>query len=227
MDKKTKKAVGYVRVSTADQAKEGCSLEMQKQKIQEYAALKNLDLVEIKCDEGISAKNIVGRPAFQSALKMVMSGDVDALVVWKLDRAFRSTKDALTVSERINKKKKVLHSITESLDTSTALGEFFFTILASLAQLERGLIGERTKAALDSKRSRGEKLGGTVPYGFYVRDGLLVDNWEEQEVVGLMRDYRAEGLSIRKIVSRLSEDGHRGRNGKPFNPKLVHRIVNE
>jgi DNA invertase Pin-like site-specific DNA recombinase len=222
-----KKAVGYIRVSTMEQVRDGCSLEMQKQKIQMYVDLKDLELVGIKSDEGISAKNITGRPGFQEALRMVFAGEADALIVWKIDRAFRSTKDALNVSERLTKKKKELHSITESIDTSSAFGEFSFTLLAAQGQLERRLIGERTKAALDSKRDRGEKLGGNVPYGFFVHNGMLRDNEEEQEVVGLMKRYHIQGLSIRKIVAQLEADGYVGRNGKPFNPKLVHKIVNE
>jgi site-specific DNA recombinase len=94
------KAIGYVRVSTGEQAQEGVSLEMQAAKIRAYWELNDLTLTEIIEDAGISTKNMTGRPGFQKALAIVFSGKADALVVYKLDRAFRSTRGiALRLSE--------------------------------------------------------------------------------------------------------------------------------
>ncbi|NOQ19220.1 MAG: hypothetical protein GQ571_04530 [Desulfobacterales bacterium] len=89
-----KKAIGYVRVSTDDQAKEGVSLENQEAKIRSYCDLKDLELLEIIEDAGISAKNL-RRPGAQKVIEMAQKKMVDAVVVYKLDRMFRSTVDAL------------------------------------------------------------------------------------------------------------------------------------
>jgi site-specific DNA recombinase len=161
-------ALGHIRVSTGEQAQEGISLEMQAAKIRAYCELNDLALTEIIEDAGISAKNMTGRPGFQKALAAVFSGQADELVVYKLDRAFRSTRDALDVAEALNKKAKGLHSITEKLDTTSAIGEFFFTLMASLAQMERKLIGERTAAALarsgrTAKRPEDNALTDSAP----------------------------------------------------------------
>ena len=219
------RVIGYIRVSTEDQVKEGVSLDMQVEKIKAYCLLNELELVDIRSDDGISAKDITGRPGFQDVLASVMSGQADGLVVWKLDRAFRSTTDALSVAERLNKKGKSLHSITEKLDTTTAIGEFFFTLMASLAQMERRLVGERTRAAMALKRDRGERISGHAPYG-YAHDGDSVVPVEaEQANISLIKRLRSEGRPILKIVETLEQMGIHARTGKPMSTALIHGIL--
>ena len=168
--------IGYVRVSTEDQAKEGVSLDNQKSKIEAYCQLKDLELSEIVEDAGISAKNLK-RPGVQKVLRMARKKQVDAIVVYKLDRIFRSTVDALETTKMFDKWGVSFHSIEETLDTQSAMGRFFFTLTAALAEMERRIIGERTKAALSHKRSRNEKTGGNVPYGYDLTPaGILIEN---------------------------------------------------
>ena len=219
------RVVGYVRVSSLDQAFEGISLGMQIEKIKAYAALNEMLLVDIKQDAAISAKNIHGRPGFQDALSMVMGRHADALLVWKLDRAFRSTKDALSIAEKLNKRGKGLHSITEKLDTSSAIGEFFFTLMASLAQMERRLVGERTKAALDTKRERMEKLGGKVPYGYRVEGGQLIEVPEEQAIIVEVKRLRDAGATLRVIQIKLMGRGMVSRSGGELGLSTLHKII--
>lgn len=222
------KAVGYRRVSSEEQSKEGVSLDMQAAKIRAYCELNDLDLVAIKEDAGISAKNITGRPGFQEALNMVYSGEADALVVWKLDRAFRSTQDALCVAEKLNKQGKALVSICEKLDTTSAIGEFFFTLMASLAQMERRLIGERTAAALQSKKAKGERVG-EIPFGFRLADdGIhLEDDPTEQEIIEKIRALKAKRHSFRQIAEELNRDGYVTKKGKTWTHKQVSRVLKE
>ena len=152
-------AIGYVRVSTEDQAKEGVSLDNQKSKIEAYCQLKDLELSEIVEDAGISAKNLK-RPGVQKVLRMARKKKIDAIVVYKLDRIFRSTVDALETTKMFDKWGVSFHSIEETLDTQSAMGRFFFTLTAALAEMERRIIGERTKAALAHKRAKRESTGG-------------------------------------------------------------------
>ena len=219
------RAVAYVRVSTEEQSREGVSLEMQRSKVKAYCELNDLDLVAILEDAGISAKNISGRPGFQQALDMLYSNQADALVVWKLDRAFRSTQDALTVAERLNKQGKALVSICEKLDTTSAIGEFFFTLMASLAQMERRLIGERTAAALQSKKSRGERVG-EIPYGYCLADdGVhLVPCDDEQKIISRIYSLKDDGCSFRAIAQRLNDDGHPTKKGGAWSHVQVSMI---
>jgi DNA invertase Pin-like site-specific DNA recombinase len=194
-------AIGYVRVSTEDQAKEGVSLDNQKAKIEAYCHLKDLELTEVVEDAGISAKNL-RRPGVQKVLRMARKKQVDAIVVYKLDRIFRSTVDALETTKMFDKWGVSFHSIEETLDTQSAMGRFFFTLTAALAEMERRIIGERTKVALLHKRSRQEKTGGDIPFGYDLTPaGLLIKNHTEQKVIRLIR--------------RLHQLNSKGRDTKP------------
>ncbi len=220
------RAIGYARVSTDEQSRDGVSLEMQVSKIKAYCELNDLELVGIREDAGISAKNIKGRPRFQKALEMVYSGKAEALVVWKLDRAFRSTQDALSVAERLNKQGKALMSISEKLDTTSAIGEFFFTLMASLAQMERRLIGERTSAALQTKRAKGERVG-EIPFGYSLApDGKsLVEHQEEQRALRLIHLLREDGRSLRAISDELNRQGITAKKGGAWTHGQVQSVL--
>lgn len=209
------KGVGYVRVSTEDQAKEGVSLENQKSKIRTYAELKEIALVSIIEDAGISAKNL-NRPGVQKVLKMARRKEVDAVIVYKLDRIFRSTIDALETTKNFDRWGVAFHSIHETLDTQSAMGRFFFTLTAALAEMERRLIGERTAAALRHMRANGQKTGGLVPFGYYLdEDGRnLKENTAEQEVLFFIKQLQQRGNSLRSICRQLKAKGYLTKTGK-------------
>lgn len=219
-------AVGYIRVSTEDQAKEGVSLDNQRSKIEAYSQLKDLELLEIIEDAGISAKNLK-RPGVQKVLKLARTKKIDAVVVYKLDRIFRSTVDALETTKMFEKWGVSFHSISESLDTQSAMGRFFFTLTAALAEMERNIIGERTKAALAHKRKNNQKTGGDIPYGYDLSTaGLLIKNTDEQKVIKLMRNLNKNGYSLRKICSEIELTGYLTKRGNnKWHPKTVSRLL--
>jgi len=217
--------VGYVRVSTEDQAKEGVSLDNHESKIKAYCHLKDLELREVIEDAGISAKNL-RRPGVQKVLRLARRKEIDAVVVYKLDRIFRSTVDALETTKAFDKWGVSFHSIEETLDTTSAMGRFFFTLTAALAEMERRLIGERTKAALAHKRSNGEKTGGDIPFGYDLAHGLLAKNDEEQGVILIIRRLHGEGLSLRRICSELQREGHKTKRGNAvWHPETIAHII--
>ena len=220
------KAVGYIRVSTEDQT-QGVSLENQKAKIKAYADLKDLQLIGIIEDAGISAKNL-NRPGVQEVLKMARKKKVEAVIVYKLDRMFRSTIDALETTKMFDRWNIAFHSIQETLDTQSAMGRFFFTLTAALAEMERGIIGERTKAALKHKRLNGEKTGGDIPFGYSLGiDGqTLMEDREEQEVIRVMMDLKGKGCSLRSIGEELQRRGYLTKTGKTtWHPQSIARIL--
>jgi site-specific DNA recombinase len=219
-----KKAVGYVRVSTEEQSREGVSLEMQAAKIRQYAELNDLALVEVIEDAGISGKSIKARPGIQSVLDMVKGRQVEAVICYKLDRLARNTIECLEMAKIMDKAGVALHSISEKLDTQSALGRFFFTLIASLAEMERGIISERTAAALAQKRSNGEKTGGSVPYGYRAETGRLIPEPNEQRAIRRIRELRAEGYSYQRIADALSKEGIFTRKGTPFRETQIIRI---
>lgn len=218
------KAIGYIRVSTEDQAAHGISLDAQRAKIEAYALTKDLELVGIVEDAGISAKNLK-RPGVQKVLNMAKHKEIDAIIIVKLDRMFRCTVDALNTAQEFDRRGIALHSIHESLDTQSAMGKFFFTLTAALAEMERGLIGERTRVALSRKRERGEKTGGHIPYGYDAREGVLVENQQEMEVISRIKQLRASGLSFQRVADTLNADGILTKKGCAWKAMQITRLL--
>ena len=136
-------AIGYIRVSTVGQAVEGVSLEAQRDKITAWCAANDAELAGVFVDAGISGKRSDNRPQLQAALEAVSAGSV--LVVYSLSRLARSTKDTISISERIEKSGADLVSINEKLDTSSAAGKMLFRLMAVLAEFESDQISERTR----------------------------------------------------------------------------------
>ncbi len=219
------KAIGYIRVSTEEQARGGVSLDMQRSKIEAYSALEEMELVEIIADEGLSGCSIKGRPGVQKVLEMVREKRVDAVIIYKLDRLARKTMEALEIAQLMDRKGVGLHSITERLDTQSALGRFFFVLLASLAEMERELIGERIRAAMQRKREKGESCSGNAPYGFHICDGMLVSDEHERGVIDRIHSLRVAGHTVHQIATILDRDGVRNRQGRPFGKSQVHVIA--
>ena len=219
-------AVGYVRVSIEDQAKEGVSTDNQKSKIKAYCQLKDLELRAVIEDAGISAKNL-RRPGVQKVLKLARRREVDAVVVYKLDPIFRSTVDPLETTKAFDKWGVSFHSIQETLDTRSAMGRFFFTLTAALAEMERRLIGERTKAALAHKRSKSEKTGNAIPYGYDLTPaGILIKNDGEQEAIRLIGRLDRDGYSLRRICRELEKEKYLTKRGNPhWHPETIAHII--
>jgi len=224
--KKTKlKAYGYIRVSTEEQAIEGVSLDAQVDKIQTYAKLKDLDLVEIIRDEGLSGKDLA-RPGLQQLLEMVKGKEADSIIVYKLDRLTRNTSDLLHLVEDVFKKGNTrFYSISEEIDTSTAMGKFFLTIMGAMAQMEREVISERVKSALHYKKQQGHSLG-LVPYGFQRIDGILSKQSDEQNILRRIKRWRKEGLGYKKIADRLNQKEIKPRRKKAkWHASTIHHIL--
>lgn len=140
-----KKMIGYARVSTAEQ-----NLALQ------VSALKAAGCEEILEDAGVSGANS-SRPALDQALERLKEGDT--LVVWRLDRLGRSLKHLIEFNEMLDAKGCFFESLTEKIDTSTAMGEFVFHILGAVAQLEREIIRERTLAGMAEAAKEGRLPG--------------------------------------------------------------------
>lgn len=216
------KAIGYVRVSTATQADEGVSLSMQADKIRAWASLNDAELVEVFTDEGLSAKS-ADRPALQAAL-VTAKREKAALVVYSLSRFSRSTRDTLELVRELEKAGCELVSLTERIDTSSAGGRMVFRMMAALAEFEREQLAERTKAAMQHLRAQGRCVGA-VPHGFRRKGADLVADAREQEMIGLVHQLRATGLTLRQIADELARRRVFNRQGRKFNPKSVAAIL--
>lgn len=221
------RVTGYIRVSTEEQAVEGVSLAAQREKIRLYCQLHSLTLVDMLEDPGVSAKSLK-RPGLTQALEMLESGDAAGMVIAKLDRLSRDVGDWSTLVDTYfgERAGKYLMSAADSIDTRTAAGRLVLNVLMSVAQWEREAIGERTKAALSYKKSKGERVG-TIPFGFDVAsDGkTLVANPDEQAVLASMRTMQEDGMSIREIARELNRQCRPAKNGGKWSKSVVHEIL--
>jgi DNA invertase Pin-like site-specific DNA recombinase len=218
------KAIGYVRVSTAEQAGEGVSMDAQRSRIRAWCEANGYRLADVFTDAGVSGKRADNRPGLRDALEAVCKTRGAALVVYSLSRLARSTKDAIAIAERLDKAGADLVSLSERIDTTSAAGRMIFRMLAVLAEFERDLVSERTKAALQHKRAHGQRLGG-VPYGSDLSDDrmTLIPNETEQAVVADIRALRNSGKTLKAIAQTLTDRGIPTKTGK--SPRWTHQTV--
>lgn len=220
-------ALGYVRVSTLEQAGEGVSVQAQRERIAAYATAKGLTLIEVLADEGLSGKDL-RRPALQELLARCERGEAAHVIVLKLDRLTRRTRDLLTLVETVFLAKRIeLHSVSESLDTSTPHGRFTLTLLGSLGQLERELIGERTRTALAFKRENGQPTSHP-PLGFRPNGSKrhrMIPVPAELAVVRRILDLHQRGQGYHAIAAKLSEDGVPTKRGARWHAFTVQKVV--
>ena len=226
---KIRKAVGYIRVSTASQADNGVSLDSQQAKIEAWCLANEYQLDGVFSDRGLSGSRADNRPALQDALQAVCKTRGSALIVYSLSRLARSTKDAIQIAERLDRAGTDLVSLSERIDTSSAAGKMVFRMLAVLSEFERDLVSERTKAAMQHKRANGQRIG-TVPYGYdLANDGqALSENPTEQAVIADIHRMRKAGKTLAKIAAALTQRGVTTKSGKSlqWRHQAVARILN-
>ena len=218
-----KQAIGYVRVSTEQQASEGVSLEAQRAKIEHWCKANDYELVNVYVDAGISGKSMDKRPGLLDALKSLKKGM--ALVSYSLSRLARSTKDALAIGEAVAKKKADMVSLTEQIDTTTAAGKMMFQMLSVLAEFERNLVAERTTNALQHKKRTGQKYTNQTPYGFEAIEGRLVQVQQEAEIVAEIQASRTGGNTLQSIADSLNTRGIPTKTGKQWAPATIHLLL--
>lgn len=228
-DSKSKTAVGYVRVSTEEQVEGGVSLEAQESALRAYCTMRGITLIEVVCDAGISAgKPLSTRTGGARVIELARRGTVGSVIAWKLDRLFRDCADCLTVTGEWDKREIALHLVDmggQAIDTSTAMGRFFLTVMAGATEMERNLIRERTSTSMAYKKSKGERVG-QVPYGYKLAaDGITLEHDpEEQDIIFMVKGMRADGLTLQAITDKLNSDNVPAR-GEKWHLTTVARIL--
>jgi len=208
-----KSIVAYSRVSTEGQAAQGVSIQNQQQLLRKYAIENGYENIIELADEGFSGKN-TNRPGFNKLIELVKQKKINAVVVYSLSRFARSTVDTLKILELLTKNNVIFVSLSEKIETDSAVGKFFLSVVASLSELERNQISERTKSALHFKKSKME-LVWSVPYGYDCFDGKnLTENPDEQATLKLMRKLRESKNSYSEIVNHLTNVGAKNKRGE-------------
>ena len=199
----------YHRVSTQRQADEGQSLDVQARTCDGYAMMNGLVIDRSFTEAGVSGSIMLRhRPTGAEMLKIVRAGDT--IITAKLDRMFRSALDALEVLAILKSIGVSLHMIDLGGDvTGNGISKLVFTILSAVAEAERDRIKERICTVKADQKARGAYLGGHIPFGQRVVDGMLVPKEDEQPMVKLAIRMRADGKSLRAIQAAIYEHGDR------------------
>lgn len=211
MKKRAEKVIGYLRVSTEEQAISGLGLADQRAVIDAEASRRDWSEVEYLADEGYSARNM-SRPAISTALDALRTGDASVLVVSKLDRLSRSLLDFATLMERANKEGWQLVVLDLALDTTSPSGQLMANVMACFAQYERQLIGARTSAALQQLKRQGVRLGRPRSLPAAVVERIVAERQSGRTMAAI-----ADGLN--------SDDVATARGGARWYPSTVKAVL--
>ncbi len=220
-------AIAYLRVSTEEQR---LGPEAQRAAIEAWARRAGIRVAAWHVDDGVSGGNeLEERPALVAALESLRAEGAGVLVVSTRDRLARDVAVASTIERAVVQLgARVLSA--DGLGNGDSPGEKFLkTILDAAAEHERGLIRQRTRAALQAKKRRGELIGG-APFGWQADDKeqkprRLTPHPGEQRVLVRVRELRQEGRSLRAIVAALAQEGFASRSGKPLQLTQVARLA--
>jgi len=198
----------YVRVSTEEQAQEGFSVRGQTEKLKSYALLKDWDIFDIYADEGISGKNIVDRPAITRLIDDIENGKVNNVLVFKVDRLTRSTRNLLELVELFEEYNCAFNSLTESIDTDTPSGRMFLKIIGIFAEFERENLVSRLRLGFERKAKEGYTLANNnISYGYEKAKGQKVQtvNEDESKIVNeIFSMFMYENMSMTQIAKILN-----------------------
>ncbi len=209
------KALLYARVSTAMQVEDGVSLDVQERTLKQAGEMYGFTETELVKEEGRSGKSVSGRPKLIDALNRLDRKEADALIVTRIDRLARSTKDFLDIVDRANKNNWRLILLDLNLDTSTYQGRFVVTIMSALAEMERGIIAERAKDIHKDRRERGVVWGRDLGPKQVISPAIA-------EQIKLKRSL---GHSYQAIADSLNQQGIPSARGGSWYASSVKNIV--
>ena len=227
-----RKAIAYIRVSSQRQVDEGVSIQAQKRRILEYVRYKKLNLADddIIIEEGVSGGiPLWDRPKGRNLKRRLDTEQYTDIVTMKLDRMFRLTTDVLTTIDELNDADIDLHIVDlngEAVDTSTTMGRFFLTLMGALAEMERGLISERTTEAMNQLRATNKQFTKSI-YGWNVNaDGMFIPNWIEQDIIDYMAwQVEVNGMATAAVARSLNKRGITGKRGGKWQGHSITRTI--
>ena len=219
------RAALYARVSTEEQADQGYSLAAQLQMLRDFCEVFEMDIAGEYVDDGYSGTN-TRRPAYRRMFSPDERQRWDALVVIKMDRIHRNSKNFMLMIEDLSKNGQSFFSTTERIDTTTAVGRFALDVIQRIAQLESEQIGERTKFGMIQKAEQKDGIMGfQPPYGYSIADGELISIPEEQIIVKRIFGSYLENSTLDEIASELNSSFIRTRNGNQWNKYNLRNIL--
>jgi len=221
-------AILYARFSPRPNGEECSSVEKQLERCRAYSAGHGYQVVAEYFDKDLSGGRMDNRPGLQAALDDACKRKA-VLVVYKLDRLARNTRECLDMVERLIEHGADLASLTETVNTRGAVGKFFITILAAFDTLVRDQIRERTSAAMRHHQANGRRMTrfDRCPYGWKPDpddSGRLVEHPEEQATIARIRRERQQGRGLRQIARTLDQAGIDCR-GRPWSHTTIRSVL--
>ena len=183
----------YIRVSTEEQAKEGYSIDAQKNNLINFCKNKNWNNLHAFVDAGYSGAK-PDRPQLQELLKQTLENKIERVVVWKIDRLSRKLRYLLKIFELLEKNKVPLISMTENFDLSTPAGKLFTSILGGFAEFERENIIQRVKAVAETRRVKKRLPLGNPPIGYKLKNDRYIQT-DEARIVRLIFELYLKGYA--------------------------------
>lgn len=225
-DGRTADVVGYIRVSTENQAENGLGLPIQQSQIEKFCKKHpQATLTKIYKDAGLSGSTIENRPALLQLLEDAKHGLFKKVIVAKLDRIARDTFYTLWIEKELKKYGVELYSISEPYRWDDPAQKIFLQMISSFAEYEKSRIVERLHSGRKKKLESGEYAGGRPAYGYNAKNGNLAINQKEAEVVQKIRSLRMGRLSFQKIAAKLNLAGIKPKSGKKFYASTVRYIL--
>jgi site-specific DNA recombinase len=222
------RVVIYARVSTAEQATEGMSLDAQEARCRAWATAAGAEVVEVVADAGVSGTKPLGSRkggARIAGLLDARNPSADAVVILRCDRLGRDAAETLTLFKRFRTGRVGLVSVAEHFDLATPHGRAMAQVGAVFAELERALIAARTAEALGELRRQG-RAWNHAPFGWHVVDGQLVPSTVEQEVLKRARELReSEGMGYASIARTLNDEGRPTKRGGAWAAMSVRSVL--
>jgi DNA invertase Pin-like site-specific DNA recombinase len=217
--------VAYCRVSTTGQSEEGVSLEMQRSRIAAWCEANGYQQ-EAVFVEALSGGKASNRPELQKALALACKVK-GVLVVYSLSRLARSVKDTLAIAERLEKAGANLASLTERIDTNSALGKMVVRLLSTLNEFEKDTLSERTTGAMAHLRRANRRISPRIPFGYdLAADGqTLLPNAAEQATLARICSWRSEGKTLAAIAAELDAAGVPTKLGGRWGASSVRSIL--
>lgn len=222
-----KNAVGYIRVSTSEQAGDDrYGIDVQRREILSYADLHGYSIVDWKIDEVSGAKD--DRPALNEILygDNVTNPPFEAVIVFKNDRLARDTKLYFYYLYTLEKKNITLLSTREEFSEGSEFANIYRALLQFVAEQERKNIALRTSKGRSMKAQCGGYSGGRCPYGYKVESGRLIINEDEKPIVEFVFEQYDKGTPMLTIADMLNDKGFKTRKGTKFQNTSVRSIVN-
>ena len=219
------RAALYARVSTEEQALEGYSIDAQLQRMRDYCEAYDYEIVGEYVDEGFSGRNL-RRKAYQLMFSPEERKRWDSVIVMKMDRIHRNSKNFLLMMDDLNRHHQNFISTYDRIDTSTAMGRFMMNMLQNLAQLESEQIGERTYMGMREKAESGKGiLGFNPPFGYGLEDSELFPIHDELYIVSEIFTSYLNGDTVDMIAYRLNNSDRLTRKGNLWNKYNLRTVL--